>query len=113
MRIYPRGKRGVLWVDITVDGQRIKQSAGTTDRRQAQEYAATLARDLWRSKRLGEAPRVTWDTAVLAWLKEHEHRKSIEDIKYRLRWLTARLEGKPLADITSDLIRRLAAQRKA
>lgn len=48
MRIYPRGKRGTLWVDLTVDGERIKRSTGTTDRRAAQEYAACLARDLWR-----------------------------------------------------------------
>ena len=59
MRIYPRGKRGTLWVDLTVDGERIKRSTGTTDKRAAQEYAATLARDLWRTKRLGETPRVT------------------------------------------------------
>ena len=48
MRIYPRGKRGTLWVDLTVDGERIKRSTGTTDKRAAQEYAACLARDLWR-----------------------------------------------------------------
>jgi len=113
MRVYPRGARGILWVDITVDGQRVKRSAGTTDRRAAEEYAATLARDLWRSKRLGETPRVTWDHAVIAWLKEHGHLRSIEDIKYRLSWLSARLAGKALSEITSDLIRKLASERKA
>jgi integrase len=97
MRIYPRGARGTLWIDITIDGQRIKRSAGTTDKRQAEEYAATIARDLWRSKRLGETPRVTWDTAVLAWLTEHGHLRSIEDIKLRLRWLTDRRQRKAQA----------------
>ncbi len=113
MRTYPRGKRGILWVDITVDGQRIKRSAGTTDRAAAEEYAATLARDLWRQRRLGDAPAVSWDTAVLAWLKEHGHRRSIEDIKLRLRWLSARLQGKPLSSITDKVIRKLADERKA
>lgn len=113
MRVYPRGKRGILWIDITVDGERIKRSAGTTDRRQAEEYAATIARDLWRTKRLGEAPRVTWDAAVLAWLAEHQHRKSLEEIKRVLRWLSVRLQGKALADITDPAIRALAAARKA
>lgn len=80
MRVYPRGKGGILWVDLTIDGQRVKRSSGTTDPKAAQEYAATLARDLWRQKRLGDAPTVTWDAAVLAWLKEHGHRRSIEDI---------------------------------
>ena len=113
MRIYPRGVKGTLWVDLTVDGERIKRSAGTTDRREAEEYAATLARDLWRAKRLGETPTVTWDTAALAWLTQSAHLRSIEDIKLRLRWLTERLTGKPLAAITDTLIRELASERKA
>ena len=113
MRIYPRGKRGVLWADFTVDGERVKRSTGTTERREAEEYAATLARDLWRVKRLGEAPRVTWDTAVLAWLKENGHKRSIEDIKLRLRWLTERLAGTVLSSITDNRIRALASERKA
>ena len=113
MRIYPRGQRGTLWIDITVDGERIKRSAGTTDRRAAEEYAATLARDLWRAKRLGDTPRVTWDAAVLAWMADHGHRRSIEDIKLRLRWLSERLQGKPLDSINDRVIRALAAERKA
>lgn len=113
MRIYPRGAKGILWVDLTVDGERIKRSSGTTERRAAEEYAATLARDLWRAKRLGEAPRVTWDAAVLAWLQEHGHRRSIEDIKLRLRWLTDRLQGKALATIDHELLAKLVKERKA
>jgi integrase len=113
MRIYPRGKRGTLWIDITVDGERIKRSAGTTDRRAAEEYAASLASDLWRAKRLGEVPRVTWDTAVLAWLEEHAHLRSLEEIKHNLRWLSKHLQGVALATIDSNLIRRLASLRKA
>lgn len=113
MRIYPRGARGTLWIDFTVDGERVKRSAGTTDRREAEEYAATLARDLWRTKRLGEAPRITWDYAVLAWLGENQHLRSIEDIKLRLRWLTGRLIGRSLDAITDDVIRALASERKA
>jgi hypothetical protein len=66
MRIYSRGAKGILWVDVSVDGKRIKRSSGTTDRLAAEEYAATLSTNLWRTRRLGEAPRVVWDDAVLA-----------------------------------------------
>ncbi|HEX7440491.1 MAG TPA: hypothetical protein VF319_10370 [Caldimonas sp.] len=113
MRIYSRGTKGILWVDVSVDGKRIKRSSGTTDRLAAEEYAATLASNLWRTRRLGEAPRVVWDDAVLAWLKDFGHRRSIEDIKLRLRWLSDRLQGRPLAEINDTLIRKLAAERKA
>ena len=113
MRIYPRGARGILWADFTVDGERIKRSSGTTERAAAEEWAASLARDLWRTKRLGETPSVSWDRAVLEWLTTHDHLRSIEDVKYRLAWFTEYLEGKPLASITTNVIRDLAAKRKA
>lgn len=113
MRIYPRGARGILWVDLTVDGERIKRSSGTTERPAAEEWAATLARDLWREKRLGEAPAVTWDAAVIAWLADHGHLRSIEDVKLRLTWFTPHLEGRKLSEMDDTLIRDLALKRKA
>jgi integrase len=113
MRVYRRGKRGICWVDITVDGERIKRSAGTTDETAAREWAATLARDLWRQRRLGDAPTVSWDAAVLSWLGEHQHLRSIEEVKRNLRWLSERLQGKALASITSDVVRKLSSERRA
>lgn len=115
MRLYQRGKRGTWWVDLgEVAGQRARRSTGTSDKAAAQEYAATLAGSLWRTRRLGEAPRVTWDDAVLAWLEDHaEGRKSIEEIKRVLRWLTQHLRGLPLGDITDTKIREVAKARKA
>jgi integrase len=56
---------------------------------------------------------VTWDQAVVAWLEEHQHRKSIEEIKRVLRWLSTHLRGKPLADITDGVIRGVAKARRA
>ena len=114
MRLYQRGKRGTWWVDLgDIAGQRARRSTGTTDLAAAKEYAATLARDLWRTRRLGETPRVTWDQAVVAWLEEHQHLRSIEDIKRILRWLTGELRGMPLNDITDTVVRRIKAARTA
>lgn len=113
MRVYKRGARGTWWVDLTVDGERVKRSAGTTDENAAREWAATFARDLWRQKRLGDAPAVTWDTAVLSWLGEHQHLRSLEEVKRNLRWLSERLAGRQLSSITPDVIRKLASERKA
>jgi integrase len=113
MRVYMRGERGIWWVDVTVDGTRVKRSSGTVDEAAAKEWAASLASDLWRQRRLGEAPAVTWDAAVLSWLGENKHLKSLEEVKRNLRWLTVRLQGKLLADITPTVIRALASERKA
>ncbi len=75
MRVYSRGKRGTWWVDLTIDGERIKRSSGTTDRRQAEEWGANLARDLWRTKRLGEAPRVPTTTRITIRSQGQAHSK--------------------------------------
>ncbi|MEX8520032.1 MAG: tyrosine-type recombinase/integrase [Leptothrix sp. (in: b-proteobacteria)] len=108
MRIYPRGKRGTQWLDVTIAGERITRSLGTSDPHAAQEYAAAIVTSIWRTKRLGETPVITWGTAVLDWLQEHGHeRKSIETIKDRLRWLTEQLHDAPLQDITRNRIEKL------
>ena len=113
MRLYQRGKAGTWWVDLgEAGGQRARRSLGTSDKRRAQEAAAALAGDFWRQRRLGEAPRVTWDAAVLAWLDDHQHRKSIEEIKRVLRWLSAHLRGVLLADINDARLRAIAKARR-
>jgi hypothetical protein len=71
MRIYPRGKRGILWVDVTVAGQRVTRSSGTTFKAAAQEWAARLTADLWRQRRLGEKPRIAFGEAVLDWIQKY------------------------------------------
>ena len=114
MRLYQREGSGTWWVDLgKVAGRRTRRSTGTEDYAQAKEYAATLANSLWRTRRLGETPAVTWDTAVVAWLADHGHRKSIEEIKRVLRWLTTHLRGVALADITDGRIRELAKARRS
>lgn len=108
MRIYPRGKRGILWADFTVAGERFTRSTGTTDRGAAEEWAARAQADIWRQKRLGEKPRLTFGQVVLDWLEKHaSERRSIEDMKDRLRWLVARVGDDPMplrpARVTSIL----------
>jgi integrase len=114
VRIYPRGKRGILWADFTVDGQRVTRSTGTTDERQAKEWAARTSADLWRTQRLGERPRVTFGEAVLDWLRKHgAERRSLETMKYRLSWLVARIEHEPLQALTATRVSALLAERQS
>ncbi len=103
MRLYPRGKRGIWWFDTTVAGKRITKSTGTTSRQQAEEFASRIAAEAWRTRRLGEKPRVTFGQAVMDWLSVHgEDRRSIETMKDRLRWLAKHLENMPISAITAD-----------
>lgn len=115
MRLYTR-KGSAIWYAsfIGPNGKRTRLSSGTSDKAAAQEWAAKAAHDAWRSRKLGEAPAITWDHAVLEWLKEHGRaRRSIETIKTRLRWLTKHLTGTPVRDINRDKVRELKRLRMA
>ena len=59
MSIYQR-ENGVWYINITAkSGKRIRESAGTTDKQQAQEYHDKIKHELWRIERTGDKPRYT------------------------------------------------------
>ncbi len=63
-----------VWVSFTApNGERIRRSAGTEDRKQAQEYHDRLKVELWRVHKLGEKPRRSWQEAVVRWLRACSH----------------------------------------
>lgn len=66
MSIYRRGR--IWWIEITTQSGRLRESAGTADRKAAQEYHEKRKGEIWRQERLGEAPPVTWGEAVAHWL---------------------------------------------
>ena len=117
MRIWQREAGGPWWVDFTVPGRpRFRRSSGTTERRQAEAWAAEAQAAQWRQTRLGERVIYSWGQAVADWLTKHaDERRSIETIKDRLRWLTGVIgRDTPLHHITRESVEKLmAAKRKA
>lgn len=113
MRFYKRQKNGPWWFDLSLDGSRIRRSSSTSDRREAEEFAAKVASDYWRQKKLGERPAVTWEAAVVHWLKQNQHQRSLETTKQRLRWLTGQLKGECVRDINRERIQALIETKAA
>ena len=106
-------KRGTTYqIDLHTNGLRIRKSAGTSDRQKAQEYHDKLAHDLWRQSRLEEKPKRTWQEAVVRWLKEHEHKKSIDKDKQRLKILDQWFRGVLLSDIDRNLVDRAKEEKR-
>jgi integrase len=70
MSLYRRGR--IWWIELTANGRRLRESAGTADKKAAQEYHEKRRGEIWRQGKLGEAPPVTWGEAVARWLKEKE-----------------------------------------
>lgn len=111
----PLNKRGTTWhVDVVApNGERIRRSAGTSNKALAQEFHDKLKNELWRISNLGEKPRHTWNEAVVRWLKEQSHKVTINEDKTKLRWLDQFLRDKPLEAINRAMVDRITDVRLA
>ncbi len=107
MALYKRNS--IWWTRFTApNGQRIRQSARTENKKEAQEYEDRLKAELWRVSRLKEKPRRTWQEAVIQWLKETGHKRTHRHDIAKLKWLDPYLRDKYLDDITRDVIESIA-----
>jgi len=78
----------VRWIDFaSPSGERVRRSAATGNKAQAQELHDKLKGEVWRLQRLGDRPRRIWQDAAVRWLREQAHKASLEDDKQKLRWL--------------------------
>lgn len=112
MSIYKR--KDTWWIQFTApDGRRIQQTAGTQSKHEAQELHDRLKAAAWRVKYLGAKPRYFWKDAVIRWLTEQSHKKSIETDKVHLRWLDKHLSVLTLDQITKIKIDDLKTARLA
>jgi len=106
MALYKRGN--IWWCEWRIKklGPRpIRETTGTTDRQAAQEYHDRRRAELWRQAKLGDTRIATWDEAALQWIEEHAiHKASFETDRVRLIWLTDKLTGKPITEITTDTL---------
>ncbi len=103
MSLYRRGN--IWWCGWKIGGARIRETTGTADRTEAQEYHDKRRAELWRESRLAEKRIPSWDEACLAWCTEHAcNKSSYADDKSRLRWINPQLTGKALTAINKELL---------
>lgn len=107
MSLYKRGK---TWrVRFTApSGERIQCSAGTEDRKKAQEYHDRLKSTFWEVQRLGQKPERSWQEAAVRWLKEKDYKASHNRDVSILRCLDKYLGAHTLSDITRDVLDTIA-----
>ena len=95
----------VWWIDFTTpSGKRIRCSARTEDKKEAQELHDKLKAESWRVDKIGEKPKRSWDEAALKWLEETSHKKThLKDVSH-IAWLQQSFRGKLLSELTKDKI---------
>ncbi|MBK1709836.1 tyrosine-type recombinase/integrase [Marichromatium gracile] len=111
--LYRRKNSSRWWCRFTTpDGREIRQSTGTSDRKDAEGYEAKLKRDLWQQSKLGEKPRKSWQEAVVRWIDETSHKASHGDDLMHLRWLDTHLGDVMLDEIDIDRVDEVIKGRK-
>ena len=109
-----RKRGGIWWVDVVApNGERIRRTAETANKAQAQEFHDRLKSELWRIAKLGERPRRTWDDAVVRWIKEKSHKATAKADVSALRWLDPFLGGKDLPSITRVTLDKITDEKLA
>lgn len=112
MSLYKRGK--TWWVCFTSPkGERIRRSARTQDKKQAQEFEDRLKAELWRVEQLGDKQRRTWQQAVIRWLSNTEHKADHNKDIAKLQWLDSYLAHLHLDEIDRNVIDHIAETKRA
>jgi len=102
MAIKQRGD--VYWIDVMINGKRVRESLKTSDKKQAQELHDIRRAELWRSGALKEKPKKTWNDATDKWKIEKAGKRSISDDEDKITFLKAKLGSKLLTEIDRDAI---------
>ena len=111
MALYKRGS--TYWISFTApDGKRVRRSAGTGNKKEAQKLFDKLKFEAWQAGTLGPQERHTWDEAVLRWLKRDDI-KHVNNDKSFFRWLTPYLRGFYLDEITRQKIMEIGEIKKS
>lgn len=110
MALYKRN--GAWWIDISHHGRRVRRSAETAIKAEAQRLHDKLKSDLWKQENLKELPRKTWQDAAIRWIKESAHKRSLKTDKQHLRWIDPYLGNKYLDEIDNELIELIASEKE-
>jgi integrase len=106
--IHRRGDSPFWWIDVVLpNGRRIRQSAKTERREEAEALVAKLKYDAVREANLGIQSRRSWQEAVLRYLAVKSNLRSIEDVRRICRKLDPYLGALMLDELTGDVIWRV------
>ena len=92
------------WINIQIDGRRLRKSLDTKDAKVAAEAFARELAEFYRTRKFKEVPKKTLNDAFDKWLAERGNKRSIADDQRKIEYFRAKLGTKLLADIkTADI----------
>lgn len=103
--IYRRPDSSNWWINATLpSGQRIRQSAGTENREDAEALLAKLKLDAYRGHHFGIKPQRSWQEAAVRYLELKRNLRSFTTTQRILRQLDPYLGSLMLNHITGDVV---------
>ena len=103
--IYRRSDSGFWWICATLpNGKRVRQSAGTEIRADAEAYLAKLKLDAYRETYFGIKPQRSWQEAVVRYLELKRTLRSFSDVQRICRFLDPYLGSMMLNQINGDVV---------
>lgn len=95
---------GTYWLDVQINGKRVRESLKTSDKKQALELHDIKRGEIWRVGVVKKMPKKTMGQAFDRWLVERADKKSIEADQLRIDILRPKLGSKLLTEITRAVI---------
>ncbi|PTN09979.1 site-specific recombinase XerD [Nitrosomonas aestuarii] len=103
--VYRRKDSRFWWIATTLpNGKRIRQSAGTESRQDAEALLAKIRLEAFREHHFGIKPQRTWQEAVVRYLTVKASLKSYRDVQRICRMLDPYLGKLTLNQINGDMI---------
>lgn len=92
------------WINVQIDGKRLRKSLGTKDAKMAAEAFTRELAEFYRTRKLKEVPKKTFKEACERWLREKQHKRSISDDQDKIDYFLPKLGTMLLSDIDKKTI---------
>ncbi len=103
--VYRRADSRSWWISTTLpNGKRIRQSAGTERREDAEALLAKFKLDAYRQAHFGIKPQRSWQEAVVRYLAVKSTLRSFRDVQRICRMLDPYFGGLKLDQINGDAV---------
>lgn len=102
MAIKLRGD--TYWIDVQINGIRIRESLKTSDKKNAQQLHDIRRAELWSAKVLKVRPKKTFNDACVRWMSERGHKKSISDDQDKIAFFLPKIGNILLSQIDRERI---------
>ncbi|WP_434676556.1 tyrosine-type recombinase/integrase [Pseudomonas sp. D3-10] len=100
--LYQKG--GIWQIDKVFRGERLRESTGTSDRQEAEQYLIHRLEQLRQQKVYGVRRVRTWDEAATKFLIDHRDQPSIKLTAHHLKQLHPYLKDLPLTHIDDQAL---------